>query len=126
MSRFYLGIFILLSVLILGLWVSHTLDDIHIEISDMLETAAASALSGDLENANALAQTAKSKWETSWHGTAAAADHEPMDEIDGLLSQLDCFARAGNISDFAACCTRCSLLVRAVSEAHSPTWWNLL
>lgn len=126
MTRFYFGIFLLVLFLVLGLWVSHTLDTIHAEISDTLTQAAAVALSGNLEQATDMALSAKEKWEKSWQGTATVADHEPMDEIDGLLAQLSCFAEAGNVSDFAACCTRCSLLVSAISEAHSLTWWNLL
>lgn len=126
MARFYLGVFLLLFFLILGLWVGNTLENIHTEIADTLTTAANVALSGDLTEAEKLALSAKKEWEKSWHGSATVADHEPMDEIDGLLAQLSCFARTGNVSDFAAGCTRCSLLVQAISEAHSLTWWNLL
>lgn len=126
MARFYFGVFLLLFFLVLGLWVGHALEDIHTEIADTLTQAAETALSGDLAQAERLALSAKKEWETSWHGTATVADHAPMDEIDGLLAQLPCFAQTDNVSDFAACCTRCSLLVQAISEAHSLTWWNLL
>ena len=126
MARFYLGVFILLLFLVLGLWIGHTLEDIHTEIASTLEVAADAALSGDFEKAENLAASAKKDWEKSWHGSATVADHEPMDEIDGLLAQLPCFSRSHNWGDFAACCTRCSLLVQAISEAHSLTWWNLL
>lgn len=126
MTRFSFGIFILVFFLVLGLWVAHTLDTIHLDISQELHRASNVALSGDLDTATTIALNAKEKWETSWQGTATVADHEPMDEIDGLLSQLSCFAQTENVSDFAACCTRCALLVEAISEAHSFTWWNLL
>ena len=126
MARFYLGISILLFFMLFGLWVGHALEDIHTEIADTLTLAADTAIAGDMEKAAALAATAKKKWENSWHSTASAADHEPMDEIDGLLSQLSVYARSHSPMDFAACCTRCSLLVQAISEAHSLTWWNLL
>ena len=126
MARFYLGVGILLAFLVFGLWVGHTLEDIHTEIADTLTEAADMALSGDLEGAETVALSAKKRWEKSWHGSATVADHAPMDEIDGLLAQLPCYARSGNTGEFAACCTRCSLLVQAISEAHSLTWWNLL
>lgn len=126
MKRFYLGVFLLLFFLLFGLWTGHILETIHTEIAEQLTRAADIALSGDLLQAEDIALAAKKQWEASWHGSATVADHAPMDEIDGLLAQLSCFARAGNTGDFAACCTRSSLLVRAISEAHSLTWWNLL
>ena len=103
MARFYLGVSILLVFLIFGLWVGSALEDIHTEIADTLTLAADTALKGDMEKAEAIAATAREKWEKSWHSTATAADHEPMDEIDGLLSQLPVFAHSDRAADFAAC-----------------------
>ena len=126
MGRLWLGIGILVLFLVLGLWISYSMDSVHITIAQTLETAAEQALSGDLATAANTAQKAKASWEEHWHSSAVVADHAPMDEIDGLLAQLDCFSRANQPGDFAACCTRLALLVEAMSEAHSLTWWNLL
>ena len=126
MGRLWLGIGILVLFLVLGLWISHCMDSVHLSIANTLETAAEQALSGDLDAAAQTAQTAKVSWEKHWHGSAVVADHAPMDEIDGLLAQLECYSRADQPGDFAACCTRLALLVEAMSEAHSLTWWNLL
>jgi len=126
MGRFWLGIGLLVLFLVLGFWISVTMDSVHSEISQELKLAAEQALEGELEVAAETAQQAKAKWEKHWHGSAAVADHAPMDEIDGLLAQLECYNRTGQTGEFAACCTRISLLVRAMSEAHSLVWWNLL
>lgn len=126
MGRFWLGIGILVVFLVLGLGISSAMDDVHLAIADTLDAAAEQALSGDLNAGMETARQAKKAWEKNWHGSATVADHAPMDEIDGLLAQLECFSRANMPGDFAACCTRISLLVRAMSEAHSLTWWNLL
>ena len=126
MKRLWLGIGILLLFFALGLWISKTMDDVHLSIADTLDAAAEQALSGDLAAGLETARRAKTAWEKNWHGSAAVADHAPMDEIDGLLAQLECYSRANMPGDFAACCSRISLLVRAMSEAHSLTWWNLL
>jgi hypothetical protein len=112
--------------LALGFWISSAMDDIHLEIADTLDAAAEQALSGDLQAGMASARKAKADWQAHWHNSATVADHAPMDEIDGLLAQLECYSRANMPGDFAACCTRIALLVRAMREAHSLTWWNLL
>lgn len=126
MGRFWLGIGLLVLFLVLGLWVGAVMDQVHSDISDTLKQAAQQALNGEMKVAAETAQQAKEKWEKHWHGSATAADHAPMDEIDGLLAQLECYERTGQTGEFAACCTRVSLLVRAMSEAHSLSWWNFL
>ena len=126
MGRLWLGIGILVFFLVLGLWISNAMDGVHLTIADTLETAAEQALTGDLPTALETAQQAKTAWEKHWHGSASVADHSPMDEIDGLMAQLEPYARANQPGDFAACCKRLVLLVEAMTEAHSLTWWNLL
>ena len=126
MGRFGLGIGLLVLFLVLGFWISAAMDSVHSDISDALELAAQQALDGDMDAGMETAQQAQAQWEKYWHRSAAVADHAPMDEIDGLLAQLECYNRAGQPGEFAACCTRVSLLVRAMSEAHSLVWWNLL
>lgn len=126
MGRFWLGIGILVLLLVAGLWISAAMDDVHMDISQQLQLAAEQALDGQLETAVETANKAKEKWDAHWHASAAVADHAPMDEIDGLLAQLECYSRSQQSGEFAACCTRVSLLVQAMSEAHSPVWWNLL
>ena len=126
MGRLWLGIGILVLFLVLGLWISSAMDSVHVAIAHTLETAAEQALSGDLATATQTAATAKISWESHWHSSATVADHAPMDEIDGLMAQLECYSRANQPGDFAACCARLALLVEAMSEAHSLTWWNFL
>lgn len=126
MGRFLLGVGILVLFLALGLWVTYAMDNVHSEISQTLDAAAIQALSGDITEGIRLAQQAKGQWQTHWHGTAAVADHAPMDEIDGLFAQLEVYGQAGLSADFATYCARLSNLVSAVGEAHSLTWWNLL
>lgn len=126
MGRLWLGIGILVVLLVGGLWVSHMVDDVHQSIGKTLDEAAVQALDGDLESGFALAQQARNYWQAHWNGTAAVADHAPMDEIDGLFAQLDAYRQSQRPDDFAAYCARLSALVIAVGEAHSLTWWNLL
>ena len=126
MWRSWLGIFILVGFLVFGFWISCSMDQIHLTVSGQLEDAAQLALSQQPEDAYRLAMDAKALWEKNWNGSACVADHGPMDEIDGLFSQLEGYYRAAQPGDFAVCCSRLSMLVEAMSEAHSITWWNLL
>ena len=124
--RFWLGVGLLALVLVLGLWVMFGMARIHEPVSDTLDQAAREALDGDWDGGVALAKQAKATWEDTWHGTAVAADHSPMDEIDGLFAELEVYAQAQERTDFAACCAHLSALTRSMSDAHSLTWWNLL
>ena len=123
MYRTWFGIFILLFLLFFGSTVSSVLQHLQAPVASQLEDAAKQALSGDLPAGQALAQKAHKNWLDRWRVTAAFSDHAPMDEIDSLFGQL---AAYGNSQDFAACCSRISVLVEAVWEAHQLTWWNLL
>ena len=126
MWKLWLGILILTTLLALGIWINRSMEEVHLTISDQLSDAAELALSDQPENAYRLAMEAKANWEKNWKLSACVADHGPMDEIDGLFSQLDGYYKAAQPGDFAVCCTRLSMLVEAMSEAHSITWWNLL
>ena len=126
MRRFWLGVGILVLFLILGLWIGHAMNDVHQTISQTLDDAAVQSLGGNLSKGMSLAQEAQQLWQNNWHGTASVADHEPMDEIDGLFAQLEVYGKAGAATDFATYCARLSRLVSAMGEAHAFTWWNLL
>lgn len=126
MGKLWLGAGLLALFLVLGLWVGTAMDTAHMDISQALTEAAELALDGQLEQGYRVAQQAQNQWDEKWHGSACVADHAPMDEIDGLFAQLAVYHRAAQPGDFAACCTRLSMLVAAMSEAHSLTWWNLL
>lgn len=124
MGRFCLGTGLLAALLILGLYVSSAANSTLLPIADKLDQAADQILAGETQQGHSLANTAKNQWQHHWHRTAAYADHEPMDEIDGIFSQLTGFYQKD--AHYAACCAKLAQLIRAVAEAHSPTWWNLL
>lgn len=126
MGRLWLGVMLLILLLLLGLWVSAATADIHRPLAESLRQAGEAALSGDWEAAQARAQDAYTRWERTWQLTASIADHTPMDEIDGLFAQLPVYARMREAEDFSATCAELSRRVRAMGDAHSLTWWNLL
>lgn len=126
MRRLWLGVVLLILLLLLGLWVSAATADIHCPLSESLHQASEAALRGDWETAEACAQDASARWGRTWQLTASVADHTPMDEIDSLFAQLPVYARVREAQHFSATCEELSRRVRAMSDAHSLTWWNLL
>ena len=119
MSRFLIGLGLMAALLSLGLYNAHAIEKSHEPIALTLEQAAREADPRLLENA-------RQAWDTHWHGTASVSDHAPMDEIDGLFSQAQAYAKAGNTDHFCALCLKLAQLVRATADTHQPTWWNFL
>ena len=126
MKRGWIGAGLLLVMLAGGLLVTWRMDKCHTAISQSLDAAADSALAGDWDSAGTLAQRAKRDWETGWNFSAAFADHEPMEDIDALFSQLGVYGSSRDAVSFAAVCTQLARQVEAMGDAHGLTWWNLL
>lgn len=124
--RFWLGVGILTLFLAVGLWAMFFMDAIHEPVCQKLEQAAQAAAAGDMDAGIGLAQQANELWSAHRRSTAAVADHTPMDEIDSLFAQMQTYANMHEQTHFAAYCARLSTLVRAIGDAHSLTWWNLM
>lgn len=125
-KRFYLGLGILLVFLVLGLVASWVMRQVTQPVLQMLDQATQEVLAGDMEQGILLAQRAQDIWQKGWEAVALAADHSPMDEIDGLFAQIGFYAEAGDRLALGACCARVSELVEAVADAHALTWWNVI
>ena len=109
MKRLWVGILLLLVLLVGTMAVTVAMDRIYAPMVEALEA-------GDLE----AAEERYGRWRDL---TAAFADHGPMEERDAL------FARAEICEDTQerkALCAELAQRARAMSNAHSPTWWNLL
>lgn len=126
MGRFWLGFGILVLLLGVGIFIHFCADNTQTAIADDLDSAAALALNNDADAAFDLAQKAMTDWNKNWHNTASFADHAPMDEIDSLFAGLAVYQKTNALADFAAYCARISMLVRAIGESQTITWWNLL
>lgn len=126
MARGWLGAGILVFFLISGLVISVVMDNAHLPTCDLLAQAAEKTLNGDFDSGVTLAMAAKSRWERQWNGTATAADHSPMDDVDALFSQMEIYAQTGEEPHFAACCKELSQRLQAIAGAHKFSWWNVL
>ena len=126
MKRGWFGLGLLVFLLLGGLLATLYMGRTHREISRELEQAAAHALAGYWEEALEEARDAREDWEEGWHFSAAFADHEPMEEIDALFSQLEAYRATRDSVAFAAVCRQLARQVEAMGDAHSLNWWNLL
>lgn len=125
-KRFYLGVVLLVLFLVLGLVTAYAMKTTGEPVVQALEQAKHAILAGEPEEGIRLAQQAKQAWKRGWKGIASVADHTPMEEIDGLFAQLQYYADAGNTQRLGSCCARLVQLVKAVSDDHRLTWWNIL
>lgn len=126
MKRGWIGFALLLLLLAGGAASSWTLVKQQEPMEGYMEQAAGYALAADWENAEALTQWVRGQWQLHRKFTAAFADHGPMEEIDGLFAQLEVYRTAGETIPYAAVCAELSCQLRAMGEAHIPSWWNLL
>ena len=89
MKRGWLGVAILLIFLALGFMTAEAMENAHRPTQVLLEQAANATLSGEFGRGVALGMEAKSRWERHWNGTAAVADHSPMDDVDALFAEME-------------------------------------
>ena len=126
MKRLYIGIGLLLFFLIAGILLTFCFCRIHAPLAETLERASQQAIAGSWENAISLAQSARERWETYRNFTAAVADHEPLEEMDMLFSQLNIYGELRLSVEFADICSRLSQMAAAMEESQAFTWWTLL
>ena len=88
MKRLWIGVAFLALLLAGGFGISAGMDNLQKEISQQLTAACQTALAGDLEQAAVQANAAKEIWEQCRDLVATVTDHEPMEDMDTLFSQL--------------------------------------
>lgn len=126
MKQLWLGILLLTVLLAAGLFSAFCVRWVQEPISLQLEQAAQAGFSENWEDAEKLSTAAQARWETYRNALASITDHRPMEEIDSLFGELESYQKAKDPVQFSSLCQRLSLLTKAVGEAHSLSWWNLL
>ena len=126
MTRGIIGILILVLLLAAGLFVQWTMVSLQAPITGELIQAAQAAAREDWATAKRHQETAQRGWGRAWRLTAAFADHQPMEDVDSLFARLPIYAAEEETAEFAAGCRELARRVKAMYEAHSLTWWNLL
>lgn len=126
MKRSGFGLGLLLVVLLLGVVSSWLMVADTVPMAEAMEQAGEGALREDWGSAEAIFTGVRAHWDRRYPFYAAFTDHEPMEDINGLLAQLEIYARIRDHRAFAAVCAQISGDLEAIGEAHSLKWWNLL
>ena len=126
MRRMWIGIGLLALMLAGGLWAADWMQRVHGEMAADLNRGAQLALESRWEEAEHQADRAQRAWQKKRPVTAAFADHEPLEEIDGLFSRLQVLAEGRAVTEFAAECRQLAILADAIADTQGLTWWSLL
>lgn len=126
MKRLYIGAGLLAVMLALGIFLTTAFRVIHEPLQDALLRAQAAAVEGDWQEATELTGQARQRWEKYRHFVAAVADHEPLEEMDGLFARLEALGRLRVAEEFAADCAELARLCHAMTQSQQITWWSFL
>ena len=126
MKRLWLGAALLAVLLAAGIFSTLVTERFHHSLSRRLEATAAAALAQDWEQTGELLHQCRSHWARYRNFVAAVASHEPIEEIDSLYDQLDIYFVRRDSQGFSLCCATLQHRTRALGEAQSINWWNLL
>ena len=126
MKRLYIGAALLLAMLAIGIFLTVAFTAIHQPLEDLLHQAQAAATAENWKEAQALTEKAQKLWKKSRHFVAAVADHEPLENIDGLFARLEVLCDLEQVEEFAADCAQLSRLCQAMAQSQKLSWWNLL
>lgn len=126
MKRLWIGVGLLILLLLLGTLTTLYAVRIQERIADTLSQAREAAEVGQWEKAAGACFQANDLWKKHRRLTASITDHAPMEDIESLFAQLECFLKVRDPAAFAACCASLEVYTRAVGEAQSISWWSLL
>lgn len=126
MNRIRFGTALLVVLLAAGILTAWNMSSRSEEIAGQLDTAARQALEGDMPGAQQTLHRAEAIWKKRWGIHAAVADHDPLEQIDAGFAQLRVYGKSGEDVAFAALCAQLAQQIRAIGEAGSPDWKNIL
>ena len=119
MKRIWFGVALLFVMLILGLGSSNLMERIHENQAEDLSRAAECAMADNWAGAEKYLQSARREWDRNRSLISGLSDHEPMDQAEGLFSQLEVFAASRDRVSFGSTCRYLSSQLEALGKSHS-------
>ena len=126
MNRLWIGVGLLAVLLAIGVSMLLISKNFNEEFSESLEQAGQSAMSGNWTAAEKQLAVSKEKWQSYRRFWASSTDHEPVEQVQNLFSQLELFQARRLEVEFAAACRALVNLAEAIDESHSLRWWSVL
>lgn len=126
MKRLWIGVSLLAAILVLSLLVAGFMERPHMAAARDLRQAADLAAEENWTGAGELFHRAQTIWESRQKLTASLADHEPMDEVQGLFLRLAYYHRQEEATEFGAACLELAALLEAIANVHRFSLTNFL
>ena len=126
MKRLWLGIVLLVLLSAAGAVLSAGISSLSEKLSTQLDQAGIAVQAGNWSEAVSLADSAQKLWKQYRHFTAAAVDHEPLEQMERLFAQLALYCQQGMAVDYGVTCAHLSQLSKAIGESHALKWWSFL
>ena len=126
MNRLWIGVGLLAVLLAMGVGMLLVSLNFNEEFSESLEQAGQFAMSGNWTAAEKQLAVGKEKWQTYRRFWASSTDHEPVEQVQNLFSQLELFQARRLEVEFASACRALVNLAEAIDESHSLRWWSIL
>ena len=126
MKRTWIGIALLSVLFAGGLWLGEHMEKTLLPGAADLEKAAQLALTEEWDKAEALLTRTQKNWQKNRPVTASVADHEPMEDIESMLEELEIYAKLRDTASFSAGCMFLSKQMEALAKSHSFSLPHLL
>ena len=126
MNRLWIGIGVLVLLLAMGVSLLAVSLNFHEDFSHDLKSAGHSAMAGNWADAEKQLAQGREKWQAYQQFWAASTDHEPVEQVQQLFSQLELFQNRRMDVEFASACFALVELSEVINEAHSLRWWSIL
>lgn len=126
MTRFRIGVAILLILLALAVAVQLALPIVQRPVEAALEQALSAAQGDNLTEAAQAVREAEAAWQKVRPIAAALADHSLLEEVDTSLAALPAWSTQETVPDFTAICTEALLRLETICDAHRLSLPNLL
>ncbi len=126
MKRLWIGVGFLVALLAGSLFLLTFSVGFCREFSETLDDACALALEENWPSATEKADNCYKNWKKQQHLLAAFTDHEPIEQVDSLFSQLALYGEKRMSVEFASVCRQLRHCAKAIDESHSLKWWTIL
>ena len=124
MKRIWFGAALLAALLVLGFCSSAFMERTHSAQAKDLSRASELALEGNWSGAENFAAAARREWDRKRGLVAGLCDHGPMDQVEGLFSQLEVYASTRDAAAFSSTCVYLVEQLKALGKSHSLNLQN--
>lgn len=118
MTRFRIGIGLLLVLLVLCFWSQARMTKLEKPVAELVLQAEASAAGEDWPGAAGSLSRAREQWEDHRTFAAALADHQPLEDVESLFAVAETYSVCRDGTRFRATCQELNRRILAVMEAQ--------